>query len=81
MVFSRALMKKGLRPEDGVDHHLCVVFSRALMKKGLRPSPASRVYQLQGFFARPDEEGIKTRRSHPSFRFILETAFGKVVML
>jgi hypothetical protein len=36
-VFSRALMKKGLRPRDRSEFGLgLAVFSRALMKKGLR---------------------------------------------
>src|SRR3972149_4185164 len=62
VVFSRALMKKGLRryaprkPPSWTG----LVFSRALMKKGLRPT--SQISRCTGssFFACPDEEGITT---------------------
>ncbi len=62
-VFTRALMKKGLRLlRVGGRIAVILVFTRALMKKGLRlGSWTGRYSRARRFHACPDEEGITTR--------------------
>src|SRR6266436_1949752 len=63
-VFTRALMKKGLRRSAAKTEREClIVFTRALMKKGLRPGQSASLPNHGGFHACPDEEGITTNQA------------------
>jgi len=60
LVFSSALMEKGLRHRRAVKERGDQVFSSALMEKGLRPDTPRKLVEVIRFLERPDGEGIKT---------------------